>query len=80
MIPYEGRFTLIGTTDVDLDISQLNEQLEISDDEIEYLLSTINSYLHTPVSRRDIVAGLPVCGPYLMTGQARRQRQTVIII
>ena len=33
MIPYEGRFTLIGTTDVDLDISQLNEQLEISDDD-----------------------------------------------
>ena len=74
MIPYEGRFTLIGTTDVDLDISQLNEQLEISEDEIEYLLSTINSYLHTPVSRRDIVASYAGVRPLFDdgTGQAAK--------
>ena len=31
MIPYEQRFTLIGTTDVDVHISQLSSQIEISE-------------------------------------------------
>lgn len=56
MIPYEGRFTLAGTTDVDLDMAGLTGQLDISEDEVDYLLDTLNSYLETPLNRADIVA------------------------
>ena len=74
MIPYEGRFTLVGTTDVDLDISQLDGQLKISDDEVDYLLGTINSYLHTPVSQKNIVASYAGVRPLYDdgTGQAAK--------
>ena len=56
LIPYEDRFTLIGTTDVDVQMSELSSQMTITDTETEYLLKTINGYLKTHVSRSEIVA------------------------
>ncbi len=54
-IPYEdGRFTLIGTTDLafegDLD------QVRASDDEIEYLCNLANQYFQTQISADDVVS------------------------
>ncbi len=53
MLPYEGRFTLIGTTDVpdegdpaDVDVSAAEE---------DYLIAAVNRYLRSPLDRDDIV-------------------------
>ena len=51
-IPYQSRYTLIGTTDVPVDGY---EQPQISDQETDYLLELVNRYLEKPVSRADIV-------------------------
>ena len=56
MIPYEQRFTLIGTTDVDVQMPELSSQIDISEAETDYLLQMVNSYLRSPLSRSDIVA------------------------
>ena len=71
MIPYEGRFTLVGTTDVDLDMSGLTGKLDISDDEADYLLNTINSYLRIPVSQTDIVASYAGVRPLFDDGSGQ---------
>ena len=52
VIPYEGRYSLIGTTDVAVD-DYTNPQ--IVDDEIKYLLDLVNGYLTRPLNRSDIV-------------------------
>ncbi len=52
-IPYEGEFTLIGTTDTDhADPSAVPE---CSDEETLYLLEFASQYFETPVTRADIV-------------------------
>lgn len=60
MIPYEGRFTLVGTTDVDvsdrLDVLDAQGKIDISEAEIDYLLAMVNPYLQDPLSRDIIVA------------------------
>src|SRR5207244_3434136 len=52
VIPYEGRYSLIGTTDVAVD-DYANPQ--IVDDEIKYLLDLVNGYLARPLNRSDVV-------------------------
>lgn len=52
LIPYEDRFTLVGTTDVD--VSEDAGPVEISETEITYLLDMINPYLDRPFHRDDI--------------------------
>lgn len=52
VIPYHEAFSLIGTTDVDV---QDYEHPQISNDEVDYLLKLANTYLATPLSARDIV-------------------------
>ncbi|MBO6519565.1 MAG: glycerol-3-phosphate dehydrogenase [Rhodospirillales bacterium] len=52
-IPYEDDFTLIGTTDIDVQGDP--EASTISDDEIEYLCDAVSAYFETPVRRDDIV-------------------------
>jgi glycerol-3-phosphate dehydrogenase len=51
-IPYEGDFTLIGTTDVE---HRLGEAPVISDAERDYLIAFANRYLRAPISAEDIV-------------------------
>ncbi len=53
MIPYEGRFTLVGTTDVAQD--SMAEGASISAAEEQYLLDAINRYLAKPARAADIV-------------------------
>lgn len=52
-IPYEGAFTLIGTTDVAH--SGAPGVVEISDSETDYLLDSVNHFLARPVTRAEIV-------------------------
>ena len=52
VIPYQDRYTLIGTTDVPVDAF---EEPRIAPDEIEYLLALANTYLARPLTAADIV-------------------------
>jgi glycerol-3-phosphate dehydrogenase len=52
VIPYEDRYSLIGTTDVPVEDY---EQPAISKDETNYLLELANGYLARPLAREDIV-------------------------
>jgi glycerol-3-phosphate dehydrogenase len=51
MIPYEGRYTLVGTTDIPVEHDQ---EPEASDAEVEYLCRAVNRYLAKPVSASDV--------------------------
>lgn len=53
MIPYEERYTLIGTTDVAQ--ADMDGGAKVSPEEESYLLRAINAYLYKPVSASDIV-------------------------
>ena len=53
IIPYEGEFTLIGTTDVEL--SAMPEHLEIGAEEVAYLCDVASGYLKSPVTPKDVV-------------------------
>jgi len=52
-IPFEGEFTLVGTTDVEWNGSP--GEAEISEEEIDYLLGTIGRNFGASATRRDIV-------------------------
>ena len=52
-IPYEGRFTLIGTTDQDHPDSTTPPVC--TDEEADYLLDFASQYFSTPLTRADIV-------------------------
>ncbi|MEM8951303.1 MAG: glycerol-3-phosphate dehydrogenase [Pseudomonadota bacterium] len=52
-IPYEQNFTLIGTTDKEHGGDPAD--IRIDDDEIDYLLTSVNRYLAEPVTRDRIV-------------------------
>jgi glycerol-3-phosphate dehydrogenase len=52
-IPYEGEFTLIGTTDVPVDA--MPGRVEISGDEIAYLCAAISRAFRVPVAPADVV-------------------------
>jgi glycerol-3-phosphate dehydrogenase len=54
IIPYEGKYSLVGTTDVA--VSSVAEAAEISDIEIDYLVTAANRFLAKPISKADIVA------------------------
>ncbi|MCA1322930.1 glycerol-3-phosphate dehydrogenase [Herbaspirillum sp. alder98] len=53
MIPYQQRFTLIGTTDVPQ--ADMREGAQVSEDEQQYLLRAVNRYLARPLAAADIV-------------------------
>jgi len=52
VIPWQDRYTLIGTTDVPVDDY---EKPAISADETDYLLALANAYLAKPLARKDVV-------------------------
>ena len=53
MIPYEGRFTLVGTTDITVEGDPGSPQA--TDAEVEYLCRAVNRYLAKPVTPADVV-------------------------
>ena len=52
MIPYEGKFTLIGTTDVQVEGDPGDPQA--SEAEVEYLCRAVNRYLARPLTPADV--------------------------
>jgi glycerol-3-phosphate dehydrogenase len=52
MIPYEGRFTLVGTTDVAVDAPASPSAAQ---DEIDYLCRAVNRYLARPATPEQVV-------------------------
>ncbi|MGA7327471.1 MAG: glycerol-3-phosphate dehydrogenase [Rhodomicrobium sp.] len=53
VIPYEGRFTLIGTTDIPFEGDP--SHVQASDAEINYLCESVNRYFREPVCPSDVV-------------------------
>jgi glycerol-3-phosphate dehydrogenase len=53
VIPFEDKFSLIGTTDVEYKGDP--SQVKISDEEINYLINITNDYFNHKISRSDIV-------------------------
>jgi glycerol-3-phosphate dehydrogenase len=53
IIPYEGHYSLIGTTDIAVD--DVHATPQISEDEIRYLLDAANQALAKPLFARDII-------------------------
>ena len=52
VIPYKNKFSLIGTTEVEV---KSPENKEISKKEIQYLIRSVNNYLEKQISTKDIV-------------------------
>jgi glycerol-3-phosphate dehydrogenase len=52
--PYEGDKLLVGTTDIPFEAAP--EDVEISDDEIDYLLAVINCYFEQQTTKADIIS------------------------
>jgi glycerol-3-phosphate dehydrogenase len=52
VIPYKKKFSLIGTTEVEV---KSPENKEISKKEIQYLIRSVNNYLEKQISAKDIV-------------------------
>ncbi|MGQ3051889.1 MAG: glycerol-3-phosphate dehydrogenase [Roseateles sp.] len=68
-IPYEGRFTLIGTTDVDLpEDSAPPDRAEIGADEVAYLCEQASRYLASAVRPADVVWSYAGVRPLLDEG------------
>ncbi len=52
-IPYEGAFTLIGTTEIDFEGDP--REAKISDEEIKYLITSAAAYFRVPIRKDEIV-------------------------
>jgi len=66
-IPYEGDFTLIGTTDADHDASA--DKVECSDEEAQYLCDAASEYFDKPVTTDQIVWRYAAVRPLLDDGK-----------
>lgn len=64
--PYEGDRTLIGTTDVPFDGRA--EDVEIGEDEIDYLLAAVNRYFKEQLTRDDVLASFSGVRPLFDDG------------
>lgn len=73
-IPYEGDFTLIGTTDKDF--SGDPRDVQISEEETDYLLAAANEYFARPVTREDIVWTYSGVRPLFDDGATAAQEAT----
>jgi glycerol-3-phosphate dehydrogenase len=73
-IPYEGQFTLVGTTDEDY--RGKPETPEISETETDYLLQSISAYLRTPVTRSQLRWAYSGIRPLYDDGASKAQEAT----
>lgn len=73
-IPYEGDFTLIGTTD--LDFTGDPATVAIGDDETRYLCGAVSAYLARPVTPADVVWTYAGVRPLYDDGASRAQEAT----
>ncbi|MFZ4688614.1 MAG: glycerol-3-phosphate dehydrogenase [Polymorphobacter sp.] len=63
VIPYERDFSLIGTTERDIEAP---EAARITEDETEYLLAAANRYLSRPLTRADVVHSFAGVRPLIL--------------
>jgi glycerol-3-phosphate dehydrogenase len=68
VIPFEGKFSLIGTTDVV--IGDVKDAAQISQDETRYLLDAVNRFLAQPLRESDIVWSYAGVRPLYDDGEA----------
>lgn len=73
-IPYEGEFTLIGTTDRDFKDDPKN--IKISDEEVNYLCNAASEYFAEPVRPEDIVWSYSAVRPLFDDGASKAQEAT----
>ena len=73
-IPYEGKFTLIGTTD--LDYKGEPGRVEINEDEIDYLLKSVSEYFNRPVRRTQVKWSYAGIRPLYDDGASQAQQAT----
>ncbi|WP_421950690.1 glycerol-3-phosphate dehydrogenase [Pelagibacterium sp.] len=73
-IPYQGDFTLIGTTDQDFGGDPAS--VEISPAETDYLLAAANQYFRAPIGRDDIVWAYSGVRPLYNDGASKAQEAT----
>jgi glycerol-3-phosphate dehydrogenase len=73
-IPYEGDYTLIGTTDVDYDARP--EDVRAEEEEIRYLCAAIGEYFSHPVSPDDVVWSYSGVRPLYDDGTSSAQETT----
>ena len=74
MIPYEDKYTLIGTTDIDH--GQSAENVEISKEEKLYICESANEYLNTEIGLEDIVWSYSGVRPLYDDGASAAQEAT----
>jgi glycerol-3-phosphate dehydrogenase len=74
VIPYEGQFTLIGTTDVA--VGSTEEAAAISDAETDYLLEAANRFLARPLARGDVVSSYAGVRPLYDDGSSNPSEVT----
>ena len=74
MIPYEDKYTLIGTTDIDHGQSAGN--VEISEEEKLYICESANEYLNTEINLEDIVWSYSGVRPLYDDGASAAQEAT----
>jgi glycerol-3-phosphate dehydrogenase len=73
-IPYEGDFTLIGTTD--LDFKGDPSEVKITGDEVDYLCRAVSEYFKTPVTADDVVWTYAGVRPLYDDGASKAQEAT----
>ncbi|HSS66462.1 MAG TPA: glycerol-3-phosphate dehydrogenase [Gammaproteobacteria bacterium] len=73
-IPFEGDFTLIGTTDEDFEGNPA--EATISEHETDYLLASVSEYLEKPIARDTIRWSYSGVRPLIDDGAARPQDAT----
>ena len=74
VIPYEGRYSLIGTTDVA--VASVEEAAAITDMETDYLLDAVNRFLARPIGRGDVVASYAGVRPLYDDGSSNPSEVT----
>lgn len=73
-IPYQDRFTLVGTTDIPFDADPA--QVEASVEEIDYLCRTLGDYFENPPSPADVVWAYSGVRPLYDDGHANASAVT----
>jgi glycerol-3-phosphate dehydrogenase len=73
-IPYEGEFTLIGTTD--RDYTEDPKDVRISPEEVNYLCDAASEYFQEPVRPDDIVWSYSAVRPLFDDGASKAQEAT----
>lgn len=73
-IPYEQKYTLIGTTDQDYDGDP--GEVTITEDEISYLCNAASEYFTKPVEKEDVVWTYSAVRPLFDDGASKAQEAT----